>query len=531
MVSTSTKFASESGKNFCTNKLLFLALGAALRDNDNVKQTFIIGGVLLLCAGIAAYFLLDTKPDFDTVVVTRGSIVQEVSAHGQVKAPTQADLYFKESSKLARLHVAVGERVEAGQTLAVQDTTQLDAQVAQAQGTIDIEKTRLGQLLAGASPEAVTSAQAALETAQDQLADAIRDAYTKADDAVRNRADKLFKNPETSSASFGITFTSGGTHYSITTTDNTLRFKINQGRVAVEALLDARNTVSPSSDDAKKVEQDLATIELLLYNISLAINGLTAGDDDANTVYETFKSSISTARTNVSAARSGVVVARAGLISAQKTLEEVKAPVRETDIALYQAQIRQAEAALEHVQTLKHDTVLTAPSSGVVTDVNGEVGEVVGPGTTVVSIMTGTPEIEADLSEANIAKVSVGQPVRITLDSFNNDDSWSGEIIEIDPAGTTIGGNVYYKTKIVFTEPDERIKIGMTANVYIQVAARDNALMVPVSALLSEDGARVVRVMREDTVVSVPVETGIESKGKVEIISGLIEGDQVILSL
>jgi multidrug efflux pump subunit AcrA (membrane-fusion protein) len=125
----------------------------------------------------------------------------------------------------------------------------------------------------------------------------------------------------------------------------------------------------------------------------------------------------------------------------------------------------------------------------------------------------------------------VGQSVRITLDSFPGSLSWKGKVAEIDPAGTSIGGNVYYKTKIVFTEPDEQVKVGMTANVYIEIASREDALLVPISAVKTESGTRVVEVVRDGVAVSVPVTVGIESKGMVEIISGLTPGEQVALSL
>ena len=498
-----------------------------------MKTVLII--VAVLAFGGGAYYVytrLTAEPSYDVVRVTRGPIIQEVSANGSVKAPNKVDLHFKDRGKLARLSVAVGASVRAGDVVATQDTTQLDAQVREAQASIEIEKTKREQLLAGSSAEAVAAAQANLNTARDELKNAIRDAYTKADDAVRNRADKLFKNPKTSSASFGITFTSGGTHYAITTSDNELRFKINSGRVAVEKVLDDwSNPERPTGDDAKKVEQDLATIEDMLYNIGLAINNLSAADTDANAVYENFKSSVSTARTNVSAARSGVVVARARLIEAERALEQEQAPIRTTDIALHQAQIKQAEATLARVEALIDDTVLTAPTSGIVTATDGEVGEIVGSDATIASIMTGAPEIQADLSETNVAHVNVGQSVRITLDSFPGSLSWKGKVTEIDPAGTSVGGNVYYKTKIVFAEPDERVKVGMTANVYIEIASRENALLVPVSAIKTEGDTHVAQVLRNGEVASVPVAVGIESKGMVEIIGGLAEGEQVVLSL
>lgn len=498
-----------------------------------MKTVLIVAAAILVLGGGAyVYTHLTKAPSYDLVSVTRGPIIQEVLANGSVKTPNTVDLHFKERGRLVRLPVVVGQSVRAGDIVATQDTTQLDAQVKEAQASIEIEKTKLAQLLAGSSPEAIATAQADLNTARDELRNAIRDAYTKADDAVRNRADQLFKNAETSSASFGVSFTSGGTRYAITTSDNELRFKINAGRVFVEKVLDGwNNPERPTGDDAKKVEQDLGIIEDMLHNISLAINNLSAADTSANTVYENFKSNISTARTNVSTVRSSVVTARSSLLEAERALEQEQAPIRTTDIALHQAQIRQAEATLARVETLIADTVLTAPTSGIVTATDGEIGEIIGAETAVVSIMTGAPEIQADLSEANVARVTIGQSVRITLDSFPGSLSWKGKVTEIDPAGTLIGGNVYYKTKIVFTEPDGRIKVGMTANAYIEIASREGALLVPISALKTEGSTRVAEVLRGGEVVSVPVTVGIESKGMVEIISGLAEGEQVVLSL
>ncbi len=184
--------------------------------------------------------------------------------------------------------------------------------------------------------------------------------------------------------------------------------------------------------------------------------------------------------------------------------------------------------------------VLTAPSSGMVTEVNGNVGETVIADTIVVKLIpTSVLQVDVNISEADIVGIKVDQEAKITLDAFDDQVSWPGKVAKIDPAETIVGGAIYYKTTVLFVDHDERIKPGMTANVWVRSAHKEGVLYIPAKAIKEKRGEEptdsrlypYVQVLEGSQVKEKDIQTGMKGgNGMIEIISGLNEGEQIILS-
>src|SRR3954453_10945831 len=99
-----------------------------------------------------------TAPVYQTAPVARGNLVSSIAATGPISSPSSLPLTFKSSGKLLELLIKVGDRVAAGQVLARLDTTDLEAQVAQAQATLAQNQANYDKLAAGATAEAVGAA-------------------------------------------------------------------------------------------------------------------------------------------------------------------------------------------------------------------------------------------------------------------------------------------------------------------------------------------------------------------------------------
>ena len=199
-------------------------------------------------------------------------------------------------------------------------------------------------------------------------------------------------------------------------------------------------------------------------------------------------------------------------------------------VAGQQAQVDAASANLAAIDAQLGQMRLTAPVSGVITKVNNEPGETILPGTVVISMI---PEaqlrIDVNLSEDNVANAQTGDPARITIDAFGGTTEWQGIVTKIDPAQTVIGGAVYYKTTVNFDRPDDRVKPGMTTNIWIQTGLASSTLMVPASALQTNDAGTYVQVLENGSVHDQKITTGLKSRdGKIEVTSGLTEGQQVV---
>lgn len=504
----------------------------------------IAGVLLLMLLGAGGYWASSTPANsYIFKEVVEGSIREEVSASGNVEPPARLDLHFKGAARLVSLPVAVGDTVSAGDTLAAQDVAQLSADLEQAQAGIDVANARLEQLVTGATLEDIQLAETAVANATQGVADAkeilvdvLQDAYTKVDDAISNKVDQLLLGPK-----------SANPQLSFAVTNTQLKSTVESERVSLGPVIAAwgnevkniplSGTVETFSDEAKTI---LQRTKLFLGTVADAANLANPSGSLTQATIDKWKTDISTARTNINASLTSITAADKALqiatgtwLTAKDQLALIKAPARPTDIALRQAEIRQAEAAKAKSTAALRDATLVAPSSGIVVDTNGHVGEVVGPETTVVSLIPkGALEIKLNVSENDIVHVSVGQDATITLDAFGNGVVWQGKVVAIDPAETVIGGAVYYKTTVLFSNEDSRVRSGMTADVLVDTATKENTLLIPVSALSESGGMHAVEVMKNGSLVTQTVEVGIRDRnGMVEILSGLSVGDRVVVGV
>ncbi len=309
--------------------------------------------------------------------------------------------------------------------------------------------------------------------------------------------------------------------------------QITQINAAVSAIELANQNFSSArlaySTAVLSAEENLRQAQVNLDNaILMARNQL-------NSLNLSTDQQINSAQARLDSATQAVSVARA-------QLNNTTASARPQDISLAQAQVSQAQANIASIQKQIDDNILISPLDGVITTVNYQIGEQFAPGVKpLISVLVNNIfEIEVDISESDINKVKINDPVRITLDAFGEDTVFTGQVYFIEPAQTLIQGVVYYKVKIEFVSLEQwlaqnielrsEIKSGMTANVEITTARRDSVLQIPARALIEQDdGQRIVRLLVNEQVMEVPVVTGLRGDdGLVEVISGLQAGDEVI---
>jgi HlyD family secretion protein len=488
------------------------------------KPAFLYGAAALIVIVLGAWLFTRDSGEYETIAVERAPIIQEVSASGNVEPTSQVDLYFKGSGRLVSRAARIGMTVTAGEVLAVQDTAQLQAQLAEMQAGVDVQKARLAQLLAGASTVDRATSESSAENARLALVKALQDAYSKADDAVRTKADDLFLDPYTPYPQL---------RFSID--DLTLSGKPEEQRLVVENTLRAWNTSLQKLNGgdpaaaAEEAQAHLREVTLLMDYLAGALNTDLSAYSSLDVAE--WKVTLSTARANVNTAASALVSATDAYARAKGARDTTTAAARPEDRALYEAQIRQAEAAMRSIEAQLQETEIRAPVSGVVTRVGGEVGEIVGPGEMIASLMPeGDLQVRINISEGNVVDVSPGQKARITLDAFSDGTEWQGTVLEVEPAETIVGGAVYYEAVVAIDVDDPRIRRGMSANVWITTKENLRALVVPASAISSHDGKDFVRVLDGRKPEEHEVTLGISSSdGKVEIVSGVEEGDTIVV--
>ncbi|RKY95992.1 MAG: hypothetical protein DRQ06_02470 [Candidatus Hydrothermota bacterium] len=226
---------------------------------------------------------------------------------------------------------------------------------------------------------------------------------------------------------------------------------------------------------------------------------------------------------------------RRGLIS-ESAFEEIKANYNTT-----LAQMRADSFALEEAREDLSKTVITSPVSGEVMRVYKEEGEMTVVGTintpgSVIMVVADLSEMQvaARVDESEIVSVKPGQRVRVKVDA-HPDHEFTGKVLRIAgiPQSQLGQEGVSYPVVVGIESPDKSLLPGMSASCEIEVAVRDSALAVPLPAV----GKKKVEGEMRDVVFRVkggiaeltPVELGITGEKVVEVVSGLSEGDTVIV--
>lgn len=197
------------------------------------------------------------------------------------------------------------------------------------------------------------------------------------------------------------------------------------------------------------------------------------------------------------------------------------------------ADLVSAETAYRATQ----DSTVVAPIAGLITNlsvVSGNyvaVNSVLAPTSAVLMIGgLGTMEIMVSVGEGDINKIDVGQEVSIKLDAVD-DRNYKGTIKRFDKNGTITQGVVKFNIYIEITDPDDKLKAGMTADVDITTNKVENVLSVPNTAIKPYQKGRAVRILENGKLEFIPVKIGVKGKEFTQITEGLAEGQQIVESL
>lgn len=524
------------------------------------KTKIIIGAILVVVLIIVGFFIFKEKElPYVLAEVTKGNIVEEISATGEVELAEEVDLRFKTSGIIESINVKVGDPVKKGTYLVRLAGGEVYSQYLQAQASYNQAKAKLDQLLAGATSEEIRVAEQVVENAQI----ALEDAKTKAEnDLTQDYNSALVYLVNSSSQCSKATADLKDMERKYFNDNSSLSKIFREKRAQAEnvflgishlGIKGAKELTGDAVDSPTYDNIDLALTKIwsavqkitnALDYTKIAMSDPTLVEDVSSTdktTIDTDITNINTTFTNINTAQTNIanqkITNQTNINSAESTLkkaevdmEELKAPPRTVDIAVYQADVDKYRANMnEYSQKLK-DASIIAPFDGVVAKIDAKIGEVVGVNDKVIVslISPGNFQIRADISEADIRKVDISDPVEIVLDAFP-EEKWLGRVVEIEPAETIIGGIVYYRVKILFEKAGEGIKSGMTADATIQTNERENALNVPYRSIMFKNDKRFVRVIKEGEIEEREIQTGLKgNKGEIEIISGLKEGDKVI---
>lgn len=533
-----------------------------------IKKKFIFLIIIAVVAtGFIVYqiFFKKEKSDFTLEKVVRATIVKEVSETGTVKISDETNLAFNSSGRIEKIYVKVGDEAVRNQKLAEIDNSQLFIELTEAQATSEVAQADYNKLLAGSSLEEikiaktdVLSAQVSLDSSRQKLIDVkdgadedLKQAYEDASSDLNDSYSKIY-NALNVVNSIQLSYYNAGDQEGI---------KVRENKAEIRADFDKAKSIFDNIKDSSqygKIDAGLIDYENLLSDVGASLKTIRDMAETINyqsvvssadkTSLDNQKSYINTACVNIIGAKqvisnvkivntSSINIAKVNVLTAETNLQKYQdvlslkeAGPRQEDINLYSARIKQARAKVSILQNQIEEAVLKSPNSGKITRINKREGEMAQPTEAIISFLPNKPfQIEVDIYEEEIVNIEPGDIVKVVLAAFP-EETLGAKMAFIDPAEKIIDGVVYYKTTIYFDEIKQGIKQGMTADVIIESDKKENVIAVPKEAVKKNDGERTIQVFKDGKIQERKIEVGLIGNELIEVISGLSEGEQIVIS-
>lgn len=518
----------------------------------NKKKPKVFISVIILLAILGFSAMPSAGADkYELKEVVAGDFVQEVAVTGKVTPAEKVDLSFEVGGRVSAIRTTVGKAVKKGDVLASISNADYIASLQQSQATYLSEQARLAEIKRGSRPEELAIANSDAITAQQnidqaklQLVEEIKDAYSKSEDAVRNKADKVFANAGSSRPE--LTFYVSRNPALKSSLENQ-RLVISEEFIKWQKLIVALDPATISDAQVAKGKSYLSLVQKFLNDLNVAVSS-TNESQTQDATFQLYRNDIALARTNVNTAfqelnNASITLKNniAAKVRADQQYDLKKSGSTVEEIAAQRAQAQGAAAGVGSASASLSKTMIRAPFDGIVTRIEYSAGESVTPSDAVITLMSASAfEIETYVSENEVPKLKIGQPAKVTLDALGDAIVFEAIISSIDLSETIKDGVVTYKTRLQFVSKDERIKSGLTANVIVETDRRSGIMKVPQSAIVIVKGKKNVKVAPagsatwsqaiEKQAKIVPVSTGgIDREGDIEVTDGLTAGEKIIV--
>jgi HlyD family secretion protein len=345
----------------------------------------------------------------------------------------------------------------------------------------------------------------------------------------------------------------------------TFEAKFNQAKADLES---ARAAVLTQRAAVVKAEADVATARANVVRQDVALRDAKVKADARARLYQ--EGGISqeerdSAQATLESAQAQLEAAQASLRASQAALEVTRAQLTSAE-----ATVQQKEAALAQAQVDLNNTFIRAPVDGVVVSRNVDVGQTVAaslqaPTLFLIAQDLTKMQVDTNVDEADIGRVVLDQEATFTVDSYPG-QAFRGRVVQIRQAPQVLQNVVTYTTVVAVSNPELKLKPGMTANVRILVARHDNVLLVPNAAfrvrLEGTEGQRApqaaatgrpaaragggsgpvmrgaatnaqqrIWILQDGKPVERMVRTGLSDGQRIEVLEGLREGDMVVVGL
>ena len=366
--------------------------------------------------------------EYMTAKVEKGNLRNTVTATGALQAVTTVQVGSQASGTISALYADFNSTVKKGQVIAQLDPSTMQAQVEQARANLNQARAGLAQ------------AQAGLSQTRAGVADAQARALAATSTAQNNEA--------------GVASAQANVAVMKAQMDDAASFLKQQESLAASGVI-ARRDVETAQTSYKTAE---AHYQQAVAQLNQAV------------------------LSQKSSASAGITQSKAQVVQAQAQTQSSQAQIQNA-----QAQVQQAEAALQLAEINLTHTTITSPIDGVVVSRNVDVGQTVAASLSAPTLFTIANDLTqmqviANIDQADIGLVEQAKSVKFTVDAFPSDE-FTGTIEQLRLNPVSAQNVVTYNVMIDVSNPEKKLKPGMTANLSITIDERNNVLKVPNAAL------------------------------------------------
>jgi HlyD family secretion protein len=478
--------------------------------------------VLLVSLGVFIATNRDSKnANQDNHIVKKGSIVEAVEVSGQIESADDVSLAFEKSGTVSVINYKAGDKVAKGAIIMSLSAADSLGRVREAEATLMGQQSELSRLKAGATAAEIALKTQNLDNSKLELANAksqVEDTVKSSDIAIRNII----------AYNLSSLFTKSSNGYSMTfiTCDQSYQSIIEGKRKDFDTI--SITDISTAKGTADKLSVFVGDVNAL---VNLPCSSADQSLDAKRTQASAAKIAVSGVINEISSKISLLQNAESVFKRSEKDLALTSEGTDKNRISFQESQVNAASARLLQARAELNKSSIVSPISGVVGSLDVELGESISPSKSLVRVIGDSAlEIKANISENDIAKITINNKASVTLDAYPEDE-FEAVVSVIEPAATIISGVPRYGVVLLITGETAKIKVGMTANALIATKIKSDVIAAPTSYIKIKGNTGLVNKLSVDGKSSqeVTVKTGIrDNEGNIEILKGLSEGDILV---
>lgn len=377
------------------------------------------------------------------------AVATELRLTGVIEG-TQVDVVAEVSARVVKIAVDEGERVNAGDIVVRLDDASLAMQVTQAEAALSAAQANLAQVRAGARSEAIEAAAATLKQAEAER-DGARVTISNTQ-SIRRNPQELQAQIDAARAGVKLAAENVGV----------MQTRLAEARYWREFYDKDRNRREALDKQIEIAQKNLEIAQARQAGAQAQVNALAALRADPLAI-----------QSQVNAATTAYSLTLASVRVAEAKLAELTARAAAEDIALAEAKVQQAQAQLALSQAYQARATIAAPQTGLVAERSAKVGEVVQPGSVLLSIVNlDVVEMTIYVPQADLPRLRVGDKLSVMVDAYPA-DVFSGEVTSIaqqaqfaarDTQNKDDRASIVFAVKLRLDNADGRLKAGMTAD-------------------------------------------------------------------